>query len=102
MTTSYVKIELPVLESTASRLGQVAGDLTNSRSLADQDARVLGEGSLASALGEFSDNWHRRRENLITGVQGAQKFVSDAVTAYRELDRQLTEAVTINDGQGAK
>ncbi|GLY30949.1 hypothetical protein [Kineosporia sp. NBRC 101731] len=100
--TDHVKIELDVLQMTATRLGQVAGELKNSRSAADQDGRVVAHADLASALGEFSDNWRVHRENLITAVEGAHGFVAKAVTAYRELDLQLTEAVTIPEGQGGK
>ena len=92
--TGYVKIELDLLQTTAQRLGQVADTLSRSRSTADQDAHVLAQADLASALGDFADNWRIRRENLIKAVEGAQKFVSGAVGAYRELDSSMADAVT--------
>lgn len=100
--TEYVKIELNLLETTAQRLGQVADTLSRSRSTADQDAHVLAQADLASALGDFADNWRIRRENLIKAVEGAQKFVSGAVVAYRDLDSSMADAVTLPGGSGAK
>ncbi|GLY15128.1 hypothetical protein LWF15_12280 [Kineosporia rhizophila] len=94
----YVKVDVGLLETTATRLGQVANELTASRSAADHDAQVVANSDLAGALGDFSDNWRIRREDLIQAVTGAQKFVAGAATAYRQLDNSMAEALSIPEG----
>ncbi len=96
-----VNINLTMLGETATGLGRIANDLGKARSTADYDAHLVSQADLASALGEFSDNWKIHREELTKAVQGAHGFVTKAVASYRELDRCLTEAMT-PDGQGGK
>ena len=92
VVAQYVKADLDALDQTALRLGRVADTLSRSRASADLDAQVVGQPDLAEALGEFSDNWRIRRENLTSAVQGAHTFVSGACTAYRKTDQEMAGA----------
>lgn len=94
----YVKVNLDLLATTATRLGQVADALAGARSSADADAAAVGHPDLAGALSDFSDNWRIRRETLTEAVRGAQQFVGGAHEAYCGLDRALAEAITPEGG----
>jgi hypothetical protein len=72
--------------------------MSRSRSTADLDAQLLGQADLAAALGDFTDNWRIRRENLVKAVEGAHTFVAQAVDAYRRLDCAMADSLTAPDG----
>ncbi|GAB3271588.1 hypothetical protein [Kineosporia babensis] len=96
-----VDIKLERLRESAAGLARVKNQLEGARNTANYDAWMVSQPDLASALGEFSDNWKANRESLTRATEGAHRFVTFAVGKYEELEKALTEAITPESG-GAK
>ncbi|NUR02171.1 MAG: hypothetical protein HOY79_38250 [Streptomyces sp.] len=74
-----------------------AGDVVDS-----YDAEI-GSGDVASALGDFADDWKKKRKQLCDGLEFLGKTAGAAAKAYDGVDQHLADALLKSQpGDGGK
>jgi hypothetical protein len=83
-----IVVSYHLLGQSASSLGAIAAELEHTKQIKDQMVGYLGSSEIADAMGEFSDNWDRRRKELTVNIRKTENAVRSVMASFSEQDRK--------------
>lgn len=84
-----LKVDLDALSDTARSLDVLARQFRNASCALGAARSAVGHPDVAAAMSEFTGNWRRHREALVSSLEAVADMASDSHAAYTEADREL-------------
>lgn len=89
-------VDLDALDARASDLRGLAREFRGSARQGAAARAAVGHERVAGALEEFTDNWRRHRDALVSSLDAVAQMARDSHDAYVETDEQLAAELTKN------
>jgi hypothetical protein len=88
---AQIEADFTGLAHLVGAIRTLADELSRNDSLTGQ----LDDPDLAGALHRVEHNWHKQRVTLQTFLDSAANSVAVSLSAYRQLERELTEVAAV-------
>ncbi|MET8554114.1 hypothetical protein ABZV64_03975 [Streptomyces sp. NPDC004959] len=85
-----LRVDLALLGRSADRLARLQREFRDIDDRADHLARLVGSAELASAVGEFADNWDDNRSRLLTSLDTVGHLLTHSRDSFLALDAGLS------------
>lgn len=82
-------VDLDALRETANELKTLAKDFRNASKTAADAMGAVGHDQVADALDEFTSNWRRHRDALVSSLDAVAQMARDSRATYVEADEEL-------------
>ncbi|NLT57248.1 MAG: hypothetical protein GXX79_22340 [Actinomycetales bacterium] len=89
-----LKVDVDRVRDVASALASIKNELDGAEALTDSHRGIVGAGTLANRLDEFSSNWRIHRQRLSDDLKTFSAWAKAAADGYTGLDESLTKALT--------
>jgi hypothetical protein len=94
-----LKVDHTILAGSADALERIKGGLENAEKDREQVHGVLGSGTLADAMKEFTGNWDRHRGELVEELGTMVGTLRSASESFRKADHDLGQVLKTDQQQ---
>ena len=92
--TSTLKLDMAEIGSLTQNLKSTQAAFTEAHNVSsDLTADVLGHGGLAGAVHDFSHDWEKRRQQVITNVDDLYEAIRAVNDGFTEVDANLNQSL---------
>jgi uncharacterized protein YukE len=92
-------VDHTILAGSADALERIKGDLDKAEQNREEIHGVLGSGTLAEAMKEFTGNWDRHRGELVKELGTMVGTLRSASETFRQADHDLGQALQADPSQ---
>jgi hypothetical protein len=96
----HLRVDLGLLQETASALGQLKSEFEHSGDIADDQGASVGAGDLRDALHDFATNWKAHRNGIVGGINAVSQMAQSGHDGYIEVDEKLAKALSTSSETG--
>ncbi|MEU2334895.1 type VII secretion target [Streptomyces sp. NPDC013172] len=89
----HVSVSTSELREISRSLAKLKSNFDHAKDLVDSYGSEIGSGEVADALGEFADDWKKKRKQLCDGLEFLGKTAGEAAKAYDGIDQHLADAL---------
>lgn len=89
-----LKVDLAALRDAATALGQVVNELDNAQANVNGLGDAVGHAGLAARLGEFTESWRVKREELAESTRVLASYVRQTADGFTDADHDLMVGIT--------
>ncbi|MFI9603139.1 hypothetical protein ACIHCX_25390 [Streptomyces sp. NPDC052043] len=89
----HIAVPTSELKEISRAVGKLTSHFEHARDLVHSYESEIGSGDVASALGNFADDWKKKRKQLCEGLEFLGKTAGAAAKAYDGLDQHLAQAL---------
>jgi hypothetical protein len=85
---SRIVVDYVLLGHSARSLRLIGEEFEHTARIKDDLAGYLGSGEITDAMGDFSCNWDRKRQDLTQKLRDTEGVVRSVMASFSEQDRQ--------------
>lgn len=89
----HIKVDTRELADTGRTLGALKAEFEHGTDTIDAFREYIGSGELADALGDFSSDWSKKRDELCKGLDMLGQCATAAAQTYDGVDGHLADAL---------
>lgn len=89
-----LSVDVEGLGRMATAMRDVARGLDDTQSVIDGAGDSMGSSDVLEALEDFEDHWKDGRGRITDNLEDMEKVLEDSMQAYRDVDQDLTDALT--------
>ncbi|MFJ9565608.1 type VII secretion target [Streptomyces fuscichromogenes] len=93
MVAEHVKVSTSELREISRSVAKLKSNFEHAKDVVDSYGSEIGSGEVADALGDFADDWKKKRKQLCDGLEFLGKTAGEAAKAYDGVDRHLADAL---------
>lgn len=83
-----IVVDYDLLSHSASSLRSIGAEFEHTARIKDDVVAHVGSGEIADAMGEFSGNWDRKRQDLTQKIKDTEGVVCSVMASFSEQDRR--------------
>jgi hypothetical protein len=88
------------LDDTNRDLKAIHDEFDKAQSNADESSGIWGQADVEDAMNEFAHDWYVHRDKINQRLGKLSERVDQACTAWNDADKQLTDSLGPDDGNG--
>ncbi|MBY8884696.1 hypothetical protein K7472_07540 [Streptomyces sp. PTM05] len=91
--SGHIAVNTNELRTMGRTMATLRSDFEHGSDLMNSFSGYIGSGELAGALGDFSTDWSKKRDELCKGLQDLGDCVTKAAETYDGVDGHLASAL---------